>query len=108
MTPFQPEYHCYHAGKWGWPDADGDRVCVPNDCIDENTPQELIDAISSYNYSFIDQANDTNVTTESHECSDEERNQIAAATLLTLPACCLNARAPGHFVITPRESMPPI
>jgi len=41
MAGLEPHFHCYHAGK-GLPDMAGKRKCVVEDCIDENTPKELL------------------------------------------------------------------
>ena len=41
MIPFESHLHCYHSGQ-GRIDENGKRKCVPTDCIDDNTPTDLL------------------------------------------------------------------
>jgi hypothetical protein len=106
MTVFEPELHCYHAGR-GVFDFHGVRKCAPTDCYDENTPAELVPKLLFYppetvtkQTTFELDANGTWAETlvqpeadriyfpqAATACSDKEAAEIAAATVLALPFC---------------------
>lgn len=127
MTPFEPEVHCFHAGK-GRLDPAGKRKCVPTECLSESTPLELrpnllppdeVTTSETYfenlNGTFVETLftpyevtsetvgiqNGTEVETiatpnimpskpqpkSDAVCSDAEAEDLAAATVLTLPFC---------------------
>lgn len=103
MTPFEPEFHCYHSGK-GMFDSKGTRKCAPTDCLASDTPSELAPAllfppndVTSKTYfkkvdgKFVETLVEPEVSRtaedKSDQCTDEEANEIAASTILSLPMC---------------------
>jgi hypothetical protein len=112
MTPFEPELHCYHAGK-GQFDVHGHRKCVPTDCYDENTPDELVPELLYYppeevTKKTIFELNDNGTWAETYvspladrehfleaagTCTADEAANIAAGVVLSLPFCMTSLSA---------------
>eukprot|EP00466_Bigelowiella_natans_P016928 jgi/Bigna1/90432/estExt_fgenesh1_pg.C_700065 len=86
MAKFEPQLHCYHAGK-GFPDSNGALKCVPTECVDENTPSEMLEVLQNNNVTINQTV--VNASAYSLACEIDERNEIAAATIMALPFCLI-------------------